>query len=106
MAKKHDDAAERIARRHNGRYKASKSPDVNTPTRRIEVKSKATEISKAVTQLGRGRRKRYVALPRSEHDAALPRLPSGIGLMDYNGKIRKRARRGLGGGATRWSVVF
>ncbi len=94
MAKSHDRAARKIARKTGGRYKPSKSPDVRGGSARVEVKSKASEITKALKQLGPSRGRAYIALPQSEHRVAFDRMRGlKTGLMDYNGKIVKRSRR-------------
>ncbi len=92
MAEQHDRAANKIAKRYDGAYDSTSSPDVKTPYRRIEVKSTASEIPTAVAQLGRTQKLRYVALPASEIPAARKSVPSHVGLMNHNGDIVKRAR--------------
>lgn len=94
MAAKHDRAARRIARQCGGTYDPKQSPDVKCKVRAVEVKTYAGETPKALEQLGRSRKPKYVALPASEHPSALHKLRgTGVGLMNYNGDIVKRARR-------------
>ena len=94
MAAKHDRAARRIARQCGGTYDSTRSPDVQCRNRAVEIKSRAAEIPKALNQLGGSRKPGYIALPASQHSSALPRLKgTGVGLMNYNGEIVKRARR-------------
>ena len=94
MGAKHDRAARRIAHQCGGTYDPTRSPDVQCRDRAVEVKTRAGEIPKALDQLGRPRKLQYVALPASQHPAALARLKgTGVGLMDHNGNIVKRARR-------------
>ena len=94
MAQAHDRAARKIAKGCGGSYDPTRSPDVQCATRRVEVKSRASEIPKALQQLRWSRQPKYVALPASEHGRALPRLQgTGVGLMNFNGQIAKKARR-------------
>ena len=94
LAKKHDEAARRISRKVGGIYDPKRSPDVRGGVARVEVKSSASEITKALQQLGGGPGRAYVALPASEHAAAQRRLEGlGTGLMDHKGKIVKRSTR-------------
>ena len=94
MAKSHDRAAQRIARRYGGRYRPTKSPDVKWPGGRAEVKSTAEEIPEALRQLGGGAGDAYVVLPRSEKRKALKRLKHRkTGLMNYGGNLVKPSTR-------------
>ncbi len=94
MAKSHDIAARRIAKQVKGRYTPSKSPDVKGKLGRVEVKSTASEIPKALRQLAGGSGNAYVALPKPEHPEALRRLSGRkTGLVNYQGKIVKPSAR-------------
>ena len=94
MAKLHDRAARRIAKKLGGKYDPKRSPDVKGNRGRAEVKSTVAEIPKALRQLGGGPGPAYVALPKSEHSKAKKRL-AGLktGLMDHHGNITKRSTR-------------
>ena len=94
MAKNHERAAHLIAKKLGGDYNSKRSPDVRSREKRVEVKSYAAEIPKAMKQLGGGQKKKYVALPQREQAKAKEKLRgSGIGLMNHKGQITKRARR-------------
>lgn len=94
MGKSHDRAARAIAKKVGGRYAPATSPDVKGKRARVEVKSKASEITKALRQLGGGAGPAYVALPRSEHSAARKRLRGlKTGLMTHSGRVVKRSTR-------------
>ena len=95
MAEEHEQAAKRLARKLGTQYHPKLSPDIRGKNIRIEVKSKASEIPKAIEQLGGGQlRKKYVCLPKNEHENAKRLLKgSGIGLLDYRGNCTKRPRR-------------
>ena len=94
MAKSHDIAARRIAKQVKGRYTPSKSPDIKGKLGRVEVKSTANEIPKALRQLGGGSGNAYIALPKPEHSEALRRLSGRkTGLLNYQGKTIKPSTR-------------
>lgn len=101
MAEGHDRAARRIANMLGGDYDSKRSPDVISKDSWVEVKTYAAEIPRALYQLGldqlgpgqlrRSAKKKYVALPAREHKDAYRQLEcTGIGLMDWNGKVRIR----------------
>ena len=93
MAKKHDRAARLTAKKLDGSYDPTDSPDVKGKLGRAEVKSTAYEISKAREQLSKRPGKAYVVLPKVEHGKARAKLEgSGIGIIDYKGKITKRSK--------------
>ena len=95
MAKSHDRAARLIANRYGGKYDPTRSPDVRSPQRNIEVKSTTSEIPTGLGQLRWSRKPTYIALPAAEHPGALQKLEgTGVGLMNHNGDIVKKARRG------------
>ena len=94
MATSHDIAARRIAKIHGCKYRQSKSPDVKCPGIRVEVKSTASEIPKALRQLAGGSGPAYTALPKRAHKEAQERLRHRkTGLMDYMGNITKLSTR-------------
>jgi len=79
MAEEHEQAAKRLARKLGTQYDPKRSPDIRGKNVRIEVKSKAYEIPKAIEQLGGGQtRKKYVCLSKNEHEDA-KRLLKGRG---------------------------
>jgi len=94
MATSHDIAARRIAKIHGCKYRPGRSPDVKCSRIRVEVKSTASEISKAQRQLAGGHGRAYIALPKPEHPEALRRLKGRkTGLMDYLGNVKKPSTR-------------
>ena len=95
MTRKHEQVAQRLARKLGTEYDPKRSPDIRAKNVRIEVKSEACEIPKAIEQLGGGQlKKKYVCLPKNEHENAKRLLKgSGIGLLDYRGNCTKRPRR-------------
>ncbi len=95
MAKNHDRAARLIAKKVGAEYDSKRSPDIRGKERRVEIKTTTAEITKAIKQLGGGQsKKKYVSLPKREHEKAREKLAgSGIGLMDHKGKTTKQPRR-------------
>ena len=94
MANLHDRAAKIVAKKLNGRYNPTASPDVKGKRGRAEVKSTADEVPKALSQLKGHPGPAYIVLPKPEHKEALKRL-SGLktGLMDYQGNVVKPSNR-------------
>ncbi len=94
MAKSHDRAARIIARKVGGTYNSKSSPDVKGGKARVEVKSKASEIGKALSQLGGGAGPAFVALPKPALKSGQERIKGRkTGLMDHQGKIVKPSTR-------------
>jgi len=95
MAKSHDRAARLTAKKLGAEYDPKRSPDIRGREYRAETKSRASEIPKAIRQLGGGQaKKKYITLPKREHVSTREKLEgSGIGLIDYKGQTTKRARR-------------
>ena len=94
MGKYHDRAARLAAKKLGGKYDPTDSPDVKKGMRgRAEAKSRAREVPTALDQLGPRKGRAYVVLPKSEQEKAREQLQgTGIGLMDYKGKITKRSK--------------
>jgi hypothetical protein len=94
MAKEHDQAAERVAKKLGGIYDPTGSPDVTGPSGHAEVKSQAGEIPQALQQLAGCRGPAYIVLPASEMPDAKKRLKDlKTGLMDYTGRVVKPSSR-------------
>ena len=95
MGTKHDETANRIARKRHASYNRGQGPDVLTPGAAIEVETRNT-VADAARQLRGFRKPVYVAgADQAATDAALERYAdSTIGVMDPNGKIVKRSNRG------------
>jgi len=94
MANSHDRAAKLVARKLRGRYNPQTSPDVKGKDGRAEVKSSASEIPEALSQLGGGSGPAFVVLPKPQNKKALERL-AGLktGVMDYRGNTIKPSTR-------------
>ena len=94
MISKHDRTAERLAKKFKTPY-SRVGVDLKPGNRAIEVATTEQDLRQSVGQLKRSRKQvKYMAVPPSLLDLAKKLLKdTGIGIMDSNGKIRKRARR-------------
>lgn len=95
MAKtKHDQVAERLAKKFGTEYKSDKGIDLVTPTRVIEVETHKESLDQGVGQVVRSAKARYLAVPKRIEQAALERTKgTGIGVMRETGYIVKKASR-------------
>ncbi len=95
MAKsKHDQVAEKLAKKFGTEYKKHKGIDIVTKDRVIEVETTKSGIYQGINQVKRSAKARYIAVnDRNIQNALKSTEGTGIGVMDENGKIVKRARR-------------
>jgi len=95
MAKsKHDQIAERLAKKFGTKYKKDKGIDIVTKDRVIEVEVTKNGIYQGIEQVQRSSKARYIAVNENNIQNALNATKgTGIGVMDENGRIIKRARR-------------
>jgi hypothetical protein len=95
MAKsKHDKIAEKLARKFGTEYKKHKGIDIVTDDRVIEVETTKGGIYQGIEQVKRSSKARYIAVNDRNIQNALDVIHgTGIGIMDEEGKIIKRARR-------------
>ena len=94
MARKHDQAARRFAKKWGGTYDPTCSPDVRGLTWRVEVKSRAAEVHEALRQLSGGTGAAYIMLPQSECGAAEKLLEGQkTGLVNYSCTVVKPSTR-------------
>ena len=93
-SKKHRQAAERIARKHNTSYNKGKGPDIKTNKVTVEVETERT-VSDAIRQLKGHRGRCYVAgADNKATQAALEKMKdTTIGVMDSEGKILRKSTR-------------
>ena len=94
MPSKHDQTANRLARRRGVAYNRGPGPDVQTPGMIIEVETERT-VPDAGRQLQGFQKSVYVAgATRKAALGALERFKtSTLGVMDPNGNILKRSSR-------------
>ena len=93
-SQEHRRISERIARKHGAKYNSTKGPDIVTPTRVIEVGTDPSQVSAEMKQVARYQKARYVAGDARFVKAAVKATDgTGIGVMDSQARIVKRARR-------------
>ncbi len=95
MAKsKHDQIAEKLAKKFGTEYKKHKGIDIVTKDRVIEVEATKSGIYQGINQVKRSSKARYLAVNNMNIQNALNATKgTGIGVIDESGKIVKRARR-------------
>lgn len=90
---KHDRIAKDIAKKKKAQYRSDVGVDIVTPEKAIEVEVDINTLSEGIRQLQGHRQARYVAVPNDLVDEAKERTKGlKVGVMDENGKIRKRAK--------------
>lgn len=94
MGTKHDDAANRIARKKGVEYNRGQGPDVITPGQVIEVETAET-IGDGFRQLRGFKRPVYIAGADDAATRAAVEAAKGttVGVMDPQGNIVKRSTR-------------
>ena len=94
MGTKHDDTAERIARKKGGAYNRGQGPDVTTSRQVIEVETEDT-VSDGLRQLRGFRRPVYIAGADEAATRAALETAEGttVGVMDQQGNIVRRSTR-------------
>ena len=91
---KHDQVAEKLARKFHTQYHSDKGIDLVTPTRVIEVEVKRSGLDQGFNQVARSAKVRYLAVSKPLVEKALERtINSGAAVMSETGKIIKRASR-------------
>lgn len=91
---KHDDTAERIARKEGTTYNEGQGPDVQTSRRAIEVETEDT-VRDGLRQLQGFQKPVYIAGSNAEATKAALDVTEGttIGVMSHTGRMIKRSTR-------------
>ena len=90
----HDQIAESLAKKFKTEYRKHKGIDIVTDNRVIEVETTKGGIYQGINQVKRSPKVRYIAVnDRNIQNALKATKGTGIGVMDENGNIIKRARR-------------
>ncbi len=94
MGTKHDDTANRIARRKGVQYNRGQGPDVITPRQVIEIETKDT-VDDAFRQLRGFRGPVYIAGADDEATKKALEATKGttVGVMNSRGEIVRRSTR-------------
>lgn len=91
---KHDEIANRLAKKFNAEYKSDKGIDLVKPNRVIEVEVHKSTLDQGIRQVVHSSKPRYLAVPKLIQKETLYRTKgTGIGVMSEYGKIIKRASR-------------
>lgn len=91
---KHDEVANKLAKKFKTEYKSDKGIDVVTSNQVIEVETKKSGIYQGIKQVERSVKPRYLAVNKININNALEATKgTGIGVMDERGRIIKRASR-------------
>jgi len=95
MAKsKHDQIAERLAKKFGVEYKKSEGIDIVTKEKAIEIETKKGSLYQGINQIKRASKARYLAVNKLNIKNALEATKgTGIGVMGPTGRIIKRAKR-------------
>jgi len=91
---KHDEIANKLAKKFNADYKSDKGIDIVLPNKVIEVETKKSGIFQGIKQVERSQKARYLAVNKININNAIQATEgSGIGVMSETGKIIKKASR-------------
>jgi len=90
----HDQIAEKLAKKFGVEYQKQKGVDIVTKDRVMEVETKKNGIAQGIGQVKRSPKARYLAVNQVNIKNALQATQgTGIGVMQSNGEIVKRAGR-------------
>lgn len=91
---KHDEIANKLAKKFGTEYKSDKGIDLVLPDRVIEVETKKSGILQGIKQVERSSKPRYLAVNKINIENALEAtVNTGIGVMKETGSIVKKASR-------------
>ncbi|MFH1827605.1 MAG: hypothetical protein ABH812_04260 [bacterium] len=91
---KHDEIANKLAKKFETEYKSDKGIDLVLPNKVIEVETKKSGIIQGIKQVEKSSKARYLAVNTINIKNALESTEgTGIGVMKESGKIIKRAGR-------------
>lgn len=91
---KHDEIAEKLAKKFHTEYKPNKGIDLVTVDRVVEIETKKEGIYQGIKQVEKSSKARYLAVNKINIDNALEATQgTGIGVMGETGMIIKKAGR-------------
>jgi len=91
---KHDEIANKLAKKFKTEYKSDKGIDLVTPDKVIEVETKKASLSQGIGQVVKSQKARYLAVNKINIDNALEATKgTGVGVMGEAGRIIKKASR-------------
>ena len=91
---KHDEVANKLAKKFKTEYKSDKGIDLVLPTKVIEVETQKAGILQGIKQVEKSQKARYLAVNKINISNAIRATEgTGIGIMSETGKIIKKASR-------------
>ncbi len=91
---KHDEVANKLAKKFKTEYKSDKGIDLVLPTKVIEVETQKAGILQGIKQVEKSQKARYLAVNKININNAIQATEgTGIGIMSETGKIIKKASR-------------
>jgi len=91
---KHDEVANKLAKKFKTDYKSDKGIDLVLPTKVIEVETQKAGILQGIKQVEKSQKARYLAVNKINVSNAIQATEgTGIGIMSETGKIIKKASR-------------
>jgi len=91
---KHDEVANKLAKKFKTEYKSDKGIDLVLPTKVIEVETQKAGILQGIKQVEKSQKARYLAVNKININNAIQATEgTGIGIMSESGKIIKKASR-------------
>lgn len=91
---KHDEIANKLAKKFKTEYKSDKGIDLVTRDKVIEVETKKSSLSQGIGQVVKSEKARYLAVNKPNIKNALEATKgTGIGVMSETGRIIKKASR-------------
>ena len=91
---KHDQIANKLAKKFNTEYKFDKGIDLVVRDKVIEVETKKSSLPQGISQVIKSSKPRYLAINKININNALEATKgTGIGVMSETGRIIKKASR-------------
>ena len=91
---KHDEVANKLAKKFKTEYKSDKGIDLVLPKKVIEVETQKAGILQGIKQVEKSQKARYLAVNKININNAIQATEgTGIGIMSETGKIIKKASR-------------
>ncbi|MFH0854391.1 MAG: hypothetical protein V1891_02780 [bacterium] len=91
---KHDEVANKLAKKFKTEYKSDKGIDLVLRTKVIEVETQKAGILQGIKQVEKSQKARYLAVNKININNAIQATEgTGIGIMSETGKIIKKASR-------------
>ena len=91
---KHDEIANKLAKKFKTEYKPDKGIDLVTEDKVIEVETKKSSLFQGIGQVVKSQKARYLAVNKVNIKNALETTKgTGVGVMNETGRIIKKASR-------------